>query len=129
VNDTTECLAPLKGVKEIGHVLPKLLQFMADTPAQEAIGFSKIDLSDRFWQMLVTDEQKWKFCYVMPDPPGSRVHIVVPSALQMGWAESPPYFCAATQAGREIVEYLIDHPLDLPRIQGSTTSSQTTPGT
>jgi hypothetical protein len=87
---------------------------MADTPANEVIGFAKIDLSDGFWRMIVEENQKWNFCYVMPDPPGSRIRIVVPSALQMGWAESPPYFCAATQAGCDVAQHLINGDFDLP---------------
>jgi hypothetical protein len=114
VNDTTERLAPPKGVKAIGQVLPKLFQFMADTPAGKVIGFSKIDLSNGFWRMIVEEDQKWNFCYLMPDPPGTPRRIVVPSALQMGWAESPPYFCAATQAGRDFAEHLIDYKFDIP---------------
>jgi hypothetical protein len=114
VNDTTEHLAPVEAVKAIGQVLPNLFQFMADTPQEEIIAFSKIDLSDGFWRMIVEENSKWNFCYVMPDPDGSPTRIVVPSALQMGWAESPPYFCAATQAGRDVIEYLIDEGFDLP---------------
>jgi hypothetical protein len=114
VNDTTVKLAPTKAVKAIGQVLPNLFKFMADTPADEVIVFSKIDLSDGFWRMIVAEESKWNFCYVMPDAEGSPVRIVVPSALQMGWAESPPFFCAATQAGRDVIEYLIDQKFDLP---------------
>jgi hypothetical protein len=114
VNDTTDRLAPSEAVKAIGQVLPNLFQFMADTPSEEVIVFSKIDLSNGFWRMIVEEDSKWNFCYVMPDPEGSPVRIVVPSALQMGWAESPPYFCAATQAGRDVIEYLIDEKFDLP---------------
>jgi hypothetical protein len=95
-------------------VLPKLFQFMADTPADEVICFSKIDLSDGFWRMIVDEDQKWNLCYVMPDPPGAPIRIVVPSALQMGWAKSPPYFCAATQAGRDVAQHLVDGAFQLP---------------
>lgn len=87
---------------------------MSDTPPDEVIVFSKIDLSDGFWRMIVEEQSKWNFCYVMPDVAGSPIRIVVPSALQMGWAESPPFFCAATQAGRDIIEYMIDEKFDLP---------------
>jgi hypothetical protein len=114
VNDTTDRLAPSEAVKAIGQVLPNLFHFMADTPAEEIIVFSKIDLSDGFWQMIVEETSKWNFCYIMPNPDGCPIRIVVPSALQMGWAESPPYFCAATQAGRDVIEYLIDENFDLP---------------
>jgi hypothetical protein len=50
----------------------------------------------------------------MPDPPGAPVQIVVPSALQMGWTESPSYFCAATETGRDIIDLLLREGIDLP---------------
>jgi hypothetical protein len=75
---------------------------------------SKIDLSDGFWRMLVKEEARWNFAYVMPDPAGSPIRLVVPSALQMGWAESPAYFCAATETGRDIIQSTIDSGIDLP---------------
>jgi hypothetical protein len=115
VNDTTTKLAPTETVKAIGQVLPNLFQFMvADTPADETIVFSKTHLSDGFWQMIVAEDSKWNFCYVMPDPVGSPIRIVVPSALQMGWTKSSLFFCAATQAGRDFIEYLIDERFALP---------------
>jgi hypothetical protein len=76
--------------------------------------FSKIDLSDGFWRMVVEEGQQWNFAYVMPDPPGSPVRIVVPSQLQMGWAESPAYFCAVTETGRDHIQRLIQDDEPLP---------------
>jgi hypothetical protein len=114
VNDTTAPLAPNIPVKELGRVLPRLFEFMYSTPAEEEIRFSKIDLSDGFWRMIVQDHQKWNFCYVMPDPPGAPIRIVVPSALQMGWCESPAYFCAATETARDIIEWLMTTDIKLP---------------
>lgn len=32
--------------------------------------------------------------------------IVIPASLQMGWTSSPPFFCAATETGRDIAELL-----------------------
>jgi hypothetical protein len=32
----------------------------------------------------------------------------------MGWAESPPFFCATAQVGRDVIEYLINKKFDLP---------------
>ena len=54
---------------------------MASTPKDQEIRLSKVDLSDGFWRLLVKLAQKWNFCFVMPDPPGTQVQIVVPSAL------------------------------------------------
>jgi hypothetical protein len=98
VNETTKRLAPEAPVKEIGNVFRRLLHFDLD----EIVMLSKIDLSDGFWRMLVENDAKWNFAYVMPNPPGSPVQLVVPSALQMGCAESPAYFCAATETGCDI---------------------------
>ncbi len=114
VNDTTKKLAPQEPVREIGQVLPRIFHFMATTPADQEIRWSKVDLSDGFWRLIVAPEQKWNFCYVMPDPPGARVRIVVPSALQMGWAESPACFCAATETGRDIIDLLLRERVALP---------------
>jgi hypothetical protein len=114
VNDTTKKLAPSEPVHAIGKVLPRLFHFMASTPKDQEIRLSKVDLSDGFWRLIVEPEQKHNFCYVMPDPPGARTRIVVPSALQMGWAESPGYFCAATETGRDIIDLLLREKVDLP---------------
>eukprot|EP00957_Ditylum_brightwellii_P017829 1342560-Ditylum_brightwellii.AAC.1 len=62
---------------------------MAESPTKWPIYFSKIDLSNGYWRMFVPEDQRWNFCYIMPDPPGHPIRIVVPSALQMGWRELP----------------------------------------
>ncbi len=42
-----------------------------------------------------------------PQAPGEQRRLVVPTSLQMGWVESPPYFCAASELERDIaVEYI-----------------------
>ena len=108
VNETTTKLSPEYPVKELGRVLPRLLRFMAEVPAEETIMFSKIDLSDGFWRMLVTEDDKWNFAYVLPGAPAAPTRIVIPHALQMGWTESPGYFCATTETGRDIMQALVD---------------------
>ena len=88
---------------------------MASTSEDQEIRLSKVDLSDGFWRLLVEPAQEWNFCYVMSDPPGARTGIVVPSALQIGWAaESPAYFCAATKTGRNLINMLMREDVELP---------------
>ncbi len=53
VNDTTVLQAPAEPVKEIGRVLPHLLQYMWDTPAGLHILFCKLDISDGFWRLTI----------------------------------------------------------------------------
>jgi hypothetical protein len=49
----------------------------------------------------------------------------------MGWAESPAYFCAATETGRDIIQGLVANETHLPplsgRISAAGQSSQTEP--
>lgn len=116
VNDATTVLSPQLPVKELGTVLPRLLAFMQSVPPDEHIVFSKLDLADGFWRMVVPSDDAWNFCFVLPEP--GREHnprIVVPSALQMGWTESPAYFCTATETSRDVVDLLVDSDVLLPR--------------
>jgi hypothetical protein len=69
---------------------------MGDTPASLHILFSKLDISDGFWQLIVQGEDCYNFAYVLPQQAGALIQIVVPSAVQMGWVESPSQFCTVT---------------------------------
>ncbi len=109
VNDSTRRLAPEGPVKELGNVLPRILDFMHSIPAEEHIYFSKVDLADGYWRMIVDPDSRWNFAYVMPSPPGTPLRLVVPSALQMGWNESPAYFCATTETVRDIAQVNIEN--------------------
>jgi hypothetical protein len=40
--------------------------------------------------------------------------VVVPSALQMGWNESPAFFCATTETVRDVSQMWIDQGTELP---------------
>jgi hypothetical protein len=59
VNETMTKLCPQAPLTELGRVLPRLFDFMAQVPPEETINFSKIDLSDGFWRMVVTEADKW----------------------------------------------------------------------
>jgi hypothetical protein len=96
VNDTTVLTAPSIPVKEIGKVLPQLLQYMRDTPAGLHIFFCKLDISDGFWQLVVHEVDCFNFAYVLPQEVGKPIRIVIPAAVQMGWVESPGFFCTVT---------------------------------
>ena len=114
VNDTTEIKAPTIPVKEIGKVLHRLLHFMKMTRAGKWILFSKLDISDGFWRLVVRTEDSFNFAFVLPQLPGQPTRIVVPSAVQMGWVESPSYFCAVTETARDITQHLINTNASLP---------------
>ncbi len=66
------------------------------------IFMAKWDVKDGFWQMDCRKGEQWNFVYVLLQSPGSPVILVVPSSLQTGWVELPPFFCAATETSRDI---------------------------
>jgi hypothetical protein len=53
------------------------------------------------------NREKWNFAYVLPQEEGKLVQIVVPTLLQMGWVEFPPYFCVVTEMAWDVAtEYI-----------------------
>jgi hypothetical protein len=109
VNESTVLTAPSKAVKEIGKVFPRLLQYMRDTPEGLHILFSKLDISNRFWRLVVREADSYNFAYILPQQDSKPIQIVVPSAVQMGWVESPPLFCAVTKSARDLTQHLVDN--------------------
>jgi hypothetical protein len=121
VNEATKRCAPEESIDQIGSVLPRIIEALANAPADGGdIMFSKLDIKDGFWRMVCEEGKEWNFAYVLPNHPGEPVEIVVPSALQMGWALSPPFFCAASETARDVaasyvseaVGTLPKHPLE-----------------
>ena len=52
--------------------------------------------------------QDYNFVFQMPARPGDEeTYFVVPAALQMGWTNSPAYFCGATETVRELIRRLL----------------------
>ncbi len=62
----------------------------------------KWDIKDGFWQMDCNAEEEYNFAYILLQDNGKPVKLIVPTSLQMGWVESPPYFCTATETARDI---------------------------
>ncbi len=71
------------------------------------------DIKDGFWRINCTDGEEWKFAYVLPQPAGELIQLVVPASLQMGWVELPLYFCAATEMARDVSTKYIDMPVGM----------------
>ena len=114
VNSTTTPLSPVQPVKELGRVLLRLFDFLAAVPPHEVVHLAKIDLSDAFWRMLVAEDDKWNFAYVLPGASTDPVRLVIPHALQMGWTESPGYCCATTETGRDVIQSIVVAKDELP---------------
>jgi hypothetical protein len=56
--------------------------------------------------MMCKEEEESNVAYVLSQRAGEPIKLVVPTSLQMGWVELPPYFCAALETARDIaMEY------------------------
>ena len=112
VNEATNITAPQHSMRNLGSVLPRLIAAVAAAPLSDgAMVFSKLDIKDGFWRMIVQHGHHLNFAYVLPDVKGARIRLVIPSSLQMGWTESPPFFCSATETARDVADELIKEPL------------------
>ena len=104
VNETTTPAEHQYGCKRLGTALPALLSFMFTTDPTWKILWHKIDLSDGFWRMVVEQGAEYNFVYQLPPKPGvETLYFALCSALQMGWMNSPAYFCGTTEVIRTLI--------------------------
>ena len=117
VNDASDkTLAPHHSMYELGNVIPRIIQEMAAAPNNGVpILFTKIDLKDGYWRMVINEDDAWNFAYVIPPKNETDdIKLVIPDALQMGWSESPPFFCAATETARDLAEQYYGQDIPCP---------------
>ena len=135
VNSATVKQAPAEAMVQLGNCIKRLVATLAENfnPSQPFY-FAKLDIKDGFWRMAVADEDAWNFCYVLPSsqagtPDLDNIDIVVPNSLQMGWCESPPFFCAASETARDVIQTLItevtlpEHRLEKDMLATATTEA------
>ena len=104
MNEATTLEAPAGAIDQMGHSLQRIIHAFAEVNADAKIFMAKFDIKDGFWRMDCQEGEEWNFAYVLPQREGEPIRLVVPTSLQMGWVESPPYFCAASETGRDVAE-------------------------
>jgi hypothetical protein len=90
VNNATTKTAPGGAFNQLGHALQWVIHAFAEANKNDKIFMAKWDIKDGFWRLDANTGDEWNFAYVLPQPPGEPIKIVVPTSLQMGWVESPP---------------------------------------
>ena len=119
VNSETLPLAP-KEAMQFGHALDRILReiLLAD-PNLGPVYLSKLDISDGFYRINLAVEDIPKLGVVFPVKKGEEPLVAFPLVLPMGWANSPPIFCAATETAADLANAAIassavapKHPLD-----------------
>ena len=114
VNATTVKTAPKGSVDQLGHALNRLIHAFATTPLEDPIYMAKWDIKDGFWRLDCKEGQEWNFAYVQPSShlaTPTNPTLVIPTSLQMGWIESPAYFCVASETARDVATVYIDTPV------------------
>ena len=112
VNSTTTKSAPQGAIDQIGHVLPRIIHAFVTVEDDAKIFMAKWDIKDGFWRLDCEAGEEWNFSYVLPSTFGTEdVALVVPTSLQMGWIESPPYFCVASETARDVAASYAELPL------------------
>jgi hypothetical protein len=104
VNDATTKTAPRASIDQLGHSLSRLIHAFAEAKEDDKIFMAKWDVKDGFWRLDCQDGEEYNFAYVLPQPPGKPTTLVIPTSLQMGWIESPGFFCAASETSRDVAE-------------------------
>jgi len=111
VNDKTIKSAPKGAIDQLGECLTRIIHAFAAASDDAKIFMAKWDIKDGSLRMDCRDGEEWNFAYGLPQPEGSPTMLVVPTSLQMGWVESPPYFCTVTETARDIATKDTDMPI------------------
>ena len=102
VNDDTLVLAPQEAM-QFGRALQRLLQRIHDAnPRYGPVYLSKVDISDGFYRIGLRPDDAIKLAVLFPTRPGEQPLIGIPLTLPMGWKESPPAFCTATETTADL---------------------------
>ena len=112
VNNATRKTAPQRAIDQLGQSLQRIIHAFATADTSAKIFMAKWDIKDGFWRLDCAEGEEWNFCYVLPNQdPTAPIELVVPTSLQMGWIESPPYFCAASETARDVAAQYAETPL------------------
>jgi hypothetical protein len=57
----------------------------------------KVDIANGFYRIWLNLHDIPKLAVLLPRLHGKEPLLALPLVLPMGWTESPPYFCAATE--------------------------------
>ena len=100
-----------EAMAQLGQVLKRIIYLM-DLHRHHFLPFkfTKLDVKEGYRRMTVANEDVWNFCYILLSLKYCNsmddIELVVTNILQMGWCESPPFFCSGSETARDIMERL-----------------------
>jgi len=97
VTDTTVQVAPSHAM-QFGRALPRILQRIAyANPRFGPVHLIKVDISDGYYRIPVTASGALNLAVALPSCRRQPL-LAIPTVLTMGWIDSAPYFCMATES-------------------------------
>ena len=116
VSNTTIKTAPKGTLDQLGHALSWIIYPFAESNdmCYAKIFMAKWDIKDGFWCICCKEGAKCHFTYVLPQQTRATIKPVVPTSLQMGWVEFPPYFCGAPETAHDIAMDYTNTPIGSP---------------
>ena len=108
MNESSKETAPKGAIDQLGFSLIRINHAFVQARMDAKIFMAKWDIKDGFWWLDCELGEEYNFVYVLPQEENKPIKLVIPTSLQMGWIESPPYFCAAAETGRDIAEQYIE---------------------
>ena len=90
--------------RALDHILHSILT--AD-PRHGPVYLMKHDVADGFYRLFLQPHACLSLAMVVPVAEGEPSLVAIPLALPMGWAESPPYFCATTETVVDLVNQAV----------------------
>jgi hypothetical protein len=117
INKQTIRLAPSEAM-QFGKALERVLhKIQTADPRHGPVYLCKIDVADGFYRVDLEAATAPTLAVILPHRENEQPLVAIPLSLPMGWVESPPYFCAASEtiadiANRDIHKRFPPHRLD-----------------
>jgi hypothetical protein len=125
VNPTSLLIAPCHAM-QFGQALQRILQSLVYANPQFGPPLlAKLDLADGFYRVPLSPIAALQLAVVLPPDAQYSNLIGIPLSLPMGWALSPPYFCAYTETCADLAN--LAHPHNPPAAHPLENTSQLSP--
>jgi len=97
VNEASAPYVP-KEAMQFGGALPRILyRVRHSNPAFGPVYLAKFDVSDGFYRLMLRPDDAPSLAVIMPSYEGEEPLVAIPLVCTMGWVNSPPTFCAASE--------------------------------
>ena len=123
VNKDTIDLFP-QGSMQFGHALDRIIrEVVFSNPKYGPVHLIKVDISDGYYRVDLRPEDVAKLAVVFPTTANEEPLVAFPLVLPMGWKNSPPIFCAATETIADVANKRLHQKCPVPTHPLSTLAS------